>query len=366
MSVSVAAVRRAFIAISLLLVFLLSGVGSASAYIDAEPKNRVGDFFGDANEVVWENQPPALGNTRGNHFGVYDSATGVWVYVQQNPWSKFDPLGLEDHSATTDQGIIEASKVYKQAVEKNGDPFLLHKRRLDSAIGHHWNPAVSLTWSATGSTARTAAAMQTNMIASFLVVGGITSLPVVGEGLDFRDLLSSESTKAERGVALASLTVGIIGPNFGPLKGALKTMGDASDTLKSLGRLDASRTTDDFLRLADNLDVSTARNGAVFYSGRGNRELAEAFARQNGRTTLEMTPGGQFLDDLQLFGPNSPLTPDQATQVWSRLSQRFSAEASGNATGFVRGARAKGIFNTVEFPALSTNPNVTNVITGGN
>lgn len=128
----------------------------------------------------------------------------------------------------------------------------------------------------------------------------------------------------------------------------------------------APKTTDDFLRLADNLDVSTARNGAVFYSGGGNRELAEAFARQNGRTTLEMTPGGQFLDDLQLFGPNSPLTPDQATQVWSRLSQRFAAEASGNATGFVRGARAEGIFNTVEFPALRTNPNVTNVITGGN
>jgi len=145
----------------------------------------------------------------------------------------------------------------------------------------------------------------------------------------------------------------------------LTTSQKVTDAAKTGGRV-ALKSVDDYLRLVDDLDVSTARNGAVFYSGKGNRELAEAFARQNGRTTLEMTPGGKFLDDLQLFGPNSPLTPEQATQVWSRLSQRFAAEASGNVTGFVRGARPEGIFNTVEFPAPRANPNVTNVITGGN
>ena len=79
-----------------------------------------------------------------------------------------------------------------------------------------------------------------------------------------------------------------------------------------------------------------------------------------------MTPGGRFLDQQDLFGPNSPLTPDEALQVWSRLSQRFANEASGNAVGFVRGARADGIFNTVEYPALRANPNISNVIAGGN
>lgn len=43
------------------------------------------------------------------------------------------------------------------------------------------------------------------------------------------------------------------------------------------------------------LDVSTAKNGAVFYSGPGNRALAEDFAVANGRTTLEMTPGGSVV-----------------------------------------------------------------------
>lgn len=118
------------------------------------------------------------------------------------------------------------------------------------------------------------------------------------------------------------------------------------------------------MRITETLDVSTARNGAVFYSGTGNRGLAETFAGANGRQTLEMTPGGRWLDNRKLFAPNSPLTPNEATAVWSRLSERFANGASGNAVGFVQGARG-GIFNTVEFPALQLNLDVTNVITGG-
>ncbi len=119
------------------------------------------------------------------------------------------------------------------------------------------------------------------------------------------------------------------------------------------------------MRTVETLDVSTARNSAVFYSGPGNRVLAESFAAANGRMTLEKTVGGSWLDAQKLFNPGSPLTPQQATQVWSRLSQRFAQEASGNSVGFVNGARAEGIFNTVEFPTLLENPNVTNVLTGG-
>lgn len=120
-----------------------------------------------------------------------------------------------------------------------------------------------------------------------------------------------------------------------------------------------------YMSAAQTLDVSTAENGSVFYSGAGNRALAEKFAASNGRTTLEMTPGGSWLDAQGLFGPSSPLTPGEATQVWSTLSGRFAAGASGNAVGFVEGARAGGIFNSTEFPALLDNPNITNVITGG-
>jgi Flp pilus assembly pilin Flp len=131
----------------------------------------------------------------------------------------------------------------------------------------------------------------------------------------------------------------------------------------------ASGASDDiaagYMRRVETLDVGTPRNGAVFYSGRGQRLLAEEFAATNGRSTLEMTPGGRWLDERGLFGPNSPLTQEQATAVWSRLSERFAQEASGNAVGFVQGARPQGIFNKVEFPALLKNPNIKNVITRG-
>lgn len=55
------------------------------------------------------------------------------------------------------------------------------------------------------------------------------------------------------------------------------------------------------------MDVSTARNSAVFYSGLGNRALAESFAAANGRTTLEMTRGGSWLDAQKLSVPKVPL-----------------------------------------------------------
>jgi hypothetical protein len=119
------------------------------------------------------------------------------------------------------------------------------------------------------------------------------------------------------------------------------------------------------LQLVDELDVSSHPNGAVFYSGRGNRELAEGFANQTGKTTLEMTPGGRWLDAQNLFGPNSPFTPNEAVEIWSRLSQRFASEASGNVVGFVSGSGSGSIFNSVEFPSLRNNPKVTNVLTGG-
>ena len=77
-----------------------------------------------------------------------------------------------------------------------------------------------------------------------------------------------------------------------------------------------------------------------------------------------MTPGGQWLDNQKLF-ENPNYTNAEATAVWSRTSERFAQSASGNAVAFVNGARAEGIFNTVEYPALRANPDITNVITGG-
>ena len=95
------------------------------------------------------------------------------------------------------------------------------------------------------------------------------------------------------------------------------------------------------------------------------RSGAEAFATANGKTTLEMTPGGSWLDSQNLFERANGLSEGQADAIWSVLSQRYAEGASGTAVGFVEGARPSGIFTTVEYPALLANPNITNVITGG-
>lgn len=114
------------------------------------------------------------------------------------------------------------------------------------------------------------------------------------------------------------------------------------------------------------LDVSTPPNSAVFYSGRGNRELAENFAITNNKQTLEMTNGGSWLDQQNLYKPYTSLvSKSQANQIWDSLSQRYAQEASGSVVGFVDGARSNSTFNRIEYPTLINNKNITNVITGG-
>ena len=120
-----------------------------------------------------------------------------------------------------------------------------------------------------------------------------------------------------------------------------------------------------YMRMTNKLDVSTPKNSAVFYSGKGNKQIAESFAKENGKMTLEMTKGGKYLDNLDLFGVKrpSPLNGDQAAQVWGNLSQRYASQASGNVYGFVNGSRSGSIFNSVEYPALMNNSKITNIFT---
>lgn len=113
-----------------------------------------------------------------------------------------------------------------------------------------------------------------------------------------------------------------------------------------------------YLDLAERLDVTTGINKTVFYSGSGNRKLAEQYAQSENKTTLEMTPGGKYLDDLKLFDKGSPLTPDMAVQVWAKLSRRYAQQAAGDVFCFVAGARPTGVFTTVELPELKRNQRI--------
>jgi len=104
----------------------------------------------------------------------------------------------------------------------------------------------------------------------------------------------------------------------------------------------------------------------VFWSGSRMKD-AQRWAIANGKTTLEQTHGGQYLDSLKLFDPGSGLTPQQAGAVWDAASARFARDASGQVNVFPTGAKRKNAWGNirtwwrVEKPALDLNPNVTGI-----
>lgn len=94
---------------------------------------------------------------------------------------------------------------------------------------------------------------------------------------------------------------------------------------------------------------------------------AQEWARKNGKTTLEQTRGGQYLDSLDLFSPSSGMKPSQAAEVWDIASKRFAEGASGNVNVFSTGAKRFGPYGErmwwrVEKSALLANRNVSSIV----
>lgn len=72
-----------------------------------------------------------------------------------------------------------------------------------------------------------------------------------------------------------------------------------------------------------------------------------------------MTPGGQYLDSLELF---KSYPYEKAIRPWEVLSGRFAQGASGRVAVFVENASPSSIFNRIENPILEANPNVTEIL----
>jgi hypothetical protein len=105
----------------------------------------------------------------------------------------------------------------------------------------------------------------------------------------------------------------------------------------------------------------------VLWSGLGKNGAAraQAWVAENGGPALEMTPGGQWLNSLDLFGPNSPVTGAEATQIWNQASRSVVSQASGQVRAIFGNAYRPGIwqgtstFGSIEMPALMNNAAVT-------
>jgi hypothetical protein len=126
---------------------------------------------------------------------------------------------------------------------------------------------------------------------------------------------------------------------------------------------------DELVSLASkDLDFSTKKNGALFWSTSSDSSVnnmltAQWYGKVTGKTTLEQTAGGKYLDDLNLF---SNMDGAQAAHVWDIASARFANGASGHINVFNKGATQFGPFGertwwSVEKPLLDLNSNVTKI-----
>ena len=113
-------------------------------------------------------------------------------------------------------------------------------------------------------------------------------------------------------------------------------------------------------------DVKSPIDGANFYSGKAaDGTRMRVFAEQNtdgvSKVTLEQTPGGKDFDGRGLYDPDSPVSKNQADQLWGRLSERYAENASGEATAWAHDPWSESIWFKRELPALEKNPDVTGI-----
>jgi hypothetical protein len=110
------------------------------------------------------------------------------------------------------------------------------------------------------------------------------------------------------------------------------------------------------------LDFNTEQDSAVFWTGFKfrNNDAATEYARSKGKTTIEMTRGGVFLDGLDLYGKieSSSISTELANSLFDVASRRFAEAATGNVVAVIYDKDTPGIdylastYHRIERPIL--------------
>ncbi|HEX8474592.1 MAG TPA: hypothetical protein VF666_11205 [Pyrinomonadaceae bacterium] len=100
------------------------------------------------------------------------------------------------------------------------------------------------------------------------------------------------------------------------------------------------------------------KDKALFYSGRGNKSLAQEAVRRDGLQTIEATEGGKRLDTP---GRHPFYGKEAAIELWDEASRKFARAAEGKITTCVAGAPTEGTFRRVELKEILNNPKITEI-----
>ena len=92
-------------------------------------------------------------------------------------------------------------------------------------------------------------------------------------------------------------------------------------------------STDTWDEVIKRLDVSSPRNGAVFWSG--DPKAAQKYAESIGGVTLETTPGGRIIDGWKEINVDYPWdkskgTPPFARDLWAGVSKKYAEGVTGH------------------------------------
>ncbi len=204
--------------------------------------------------------------------------------------------------------------------------------------------------------------------ATMITLGGAAALALLPEALI--GLVGSMATATIAGpVVEIMLADGMIGPVIGEVASAGLGAGypalkaglfGAESVMQSATKHPlAGLSSGNIVRLVDELGLETPKDQLILWSGlgRGNAgiKLSQEFARANGGVTLEMTPGGQWLHEMDLFNMNSSFTYKEAVKIWESVSSKMIQQASGQVRSLVGQVRPTSIYRAEQSEILINN-----------